>query len=183
MSESGFAGLRVLSLESRRSQEMEKLISNFGGRPLMAPSMREVPLEANTAVFDFASALIEGNIDVVIFLTGVGARVLTRMVETKYSKEEFVTALSSVPVVARALSRWLCFAKWAFPSLSEFLSPTHGARCYTRLTRIRQLCRSRDAESLCRSMAFLIPDSLEGLPNAARQSLRSQFISGHFLTI
>ena len=101
MSEGGFAGLRVLSLESRRSQEMEKLISNFGGRPLVAPSMHEVPLEANTAVFDFASALIEGNIDVVIFLTGVGVRVLTRMVETKYSKEEFVTALSSVPVVAR----------------------------------------------------------------------------------
>lgn len=101
MSDTGFAGLRVLSLESRRAQEMQKLISNFGGRPIVAPSMREVPIEANTAVFDFASELLKGKIDAVIFLTGVGVRALTRIVETKYSREAFVSALSRVPVVVR----------------------------------------------------------------------------------
>ena len=40
-----FDGLRVLSLESRRAAEIEKLIRARGGVPFVAPSMREVPLE------------------------------------------------------------------------------------------------------------------------------------------
>ena len=44
----GFANLRVLSLESRRATEMAKLIETYGGIPIVAPSMREIPLESNT---------------------------------------------------------------------------------------------------------------------------------------
>jgi uroporphyrinogen-III synthase len=101
MSKSDFAGLRVLSLESRRSQEMAKLISNFGGHPTVAPSMREVPLEENTEALDFAAALRQGQLDMVICLTGVGTRALTKVVETVYPREEFVAALNKVAVVAR----------------------------------------------------------------------------------
>src|SRR5437868_4388323 len=42
---SGFAGLRVLALESRRAPELAKLISAYGGEPIVAPAMREVPLD------------------------------------------------------------------------------------------------------------------------------------------
>ncbi len=97
----GFAGLRVLSLESRRAQEMAKLIANYGGRPVVAPSMREVPLESNTRALEFAALLIEGKLDMVIFLTGVGTRALTRVVETRYPRQQFVDALKRVAVVAR----------------------------------------------------------------------------------
>jgi len=55
MANQGFAGLRVLTLESRRAQEMAKLITNSGGAPVVAPSMREVPLESNTEALQFAS--------------------------------------------------------------------------------------------------------------------------------
>ena len=41
-----FDGLRVLALESRRASEIETLIRLQGGVPLVAPSMREVPLDA-----------------------------------------------------------------------------------------------------------------------------------------
>src|SRR6266853_1046799 len=41
-SNSGFAGLRVLSLESRRAPEMAKLIASNGGECTVAPSMREI---------------------------------------------------------------------------------------------------------------------------------------------
>jgi Uroporphyrinogen-III synthase HemD len=97
----GFAGLRVLTLESRRAQEMAKLIANFGGEPVVAPSMREVPLESNASALEFASRLQQGELDMVVFLTGVGTRALTRVVETKYSKEQFVALLSRTPIVAR----------------------------------------------------------------------------------
>jgi len=101
MAVEGFAGLRVLALESRRAQEMGKLIANSGGKAVIAPSMREVPLESNTEALIFASSLIQDRLDMVIFLTGVGARALLRIVETTYPREQFAAALKRVEVVAR----------------------------------------------------------------------------------
>ena len=49
-----FGGLKVASFESRRANEMEKMISKFNGQPLVSPSMREVPLEKNRVAIDFA---------------------------------------------------------------------------------------------------------------------------------
>ena len=46
--------------------------------------MREIPLASNTQAIAFARTLAEGGFDVVIFLTGVGTRALTRVVETVY---------------------------------------------------------------------------------------------------
>jgi len=97
----GFAGLRVLSLESRRAEEIVRLIANQGGIPTVAPAMREVPLGSNQEALDFASGLFEGRFDVIIFLTGVGTRLLARVVETVYAREQFVAALKRVTVVAR----------------------------------------------------------------------------------
>jgi uroporphyrinogen-III synthase len=98
---SGLAGLRVLSLESRRAAEMAKLIENYGGRAVVAPSMREIPLESNTEAREFARALAGGGFDMVIFLTGVGTRALAKVVETVYPLEQFVEALRRVTIVAR----------------------------------------------------------------------------------
>jgi len=98
---SGFAGLRVLALESRRGPELAKLISSYGGEPVVAPAMREVPLESNKEALAFAAALLAGEFDVVIFLTGVGARALLSVVETAYKREDYIAALQGVNVVAR----------------------------------------------------------------------------------
>lgn len=99
--DTSFGGLRIASFESRRAPEMAKLIENYGGRPLVAPSMREVPLESNLDALDFCRNLLLGAYDMVIFLTGVGARALTRVAETLYSREDFAAGLRSIIVVAR----------------------------------------------------------------------------------
>jgi uroporphyrinogen-III synthase len=101
VSPNGFAGLSVLSLESRRAAEMAKLITTFGGTPMVAPSMREIPLESNREAQTFTKALSAGGFDMVIFLTGVGARALARVAETVCKREEFVAALQRVAIVAR----------------------------------------------------------------------------------
>ena len=95
------AGLRVLSLESRRAAEMARLIASYGGEAMVAPSMREIPLESNTEAQAFTRTLVAGGFDMVIFLTGVGTRALTRVAETVCPRDQFVTALERVPVVAR----------------------------------------------------------------------------------
>jgi uroporphyrinogen-III synthase len=97
----GFAGLRVLALESRRAPELAKLISTYGGEPVVAPAMREVPLETNTEALAFAADLLAGNYEIVIFLTGVGTRALLSVVETKYKRDDYIAALQRVQVVAR----------------------------------------------------------------------------------
>ena len=84
----GFAGLRVLSLESRRAPEMAKLIANYGGLATVAPSMREVPLESNTEAQEFARTLDGDGFDMVILLTGVGTRALSRVAETVYPRDQ-----------------------------------------------------------------------------------------------
>jgi uroporphyrinogen-III synthase len=63
--------------------------------------MREVPLASNTEALHFARELAEGKFDMVIFLTGVGARALARVVETAYSVEQYVAALQKIVIVAR----------------------------------------------------------------------------------
>jgi len=101
MPEANFAGLRVLSLEARRSGETAKLIRTYGGEPLSAPAMRELPLDSNRPVLEFAQALIEGSFDLVIFTTGVGVRTLVKTVAEHMDREEFLTALRSVKIAAR----------------------------------------------------------------------------------
>jgi uroporphyrinogen-III synthase len=96
-----FAGLCVLSLESRRAPEIAKLIANHGGQPRVVSSVRELPLASNREALDFARQLADGRIDMVIFMTGVGIRLLVRIVETTYPVEKFVAALSGIPVIAR----------------------------------------------------------------------------------
>src|SRR5580700_10932067 len=63
--------------------------------------MREVPLESNTEAQAFTRTLAAGGLGLVIFLTGVGTRALTRVAETVCPRDLFVTALQRVSVVAR----------------------------------------------------------------------------------
>jgi uroporphyrinogen-III synthase len=101
MAHASFDGLRVLSLESRRAKEVAKLIKTYGGEPFVVPAMREVPIESNVPALDFATALISGEIDMVVFFTGVGVRALLQIVETKYKREDFLKALRLTRVAAR----------------------------------------------------------------------------------
>jgi len=97
-----FENRRVLILESRRAREMAALVTTYGGQPITAPSMREVPLESNTEALAFADALERGEFDLVILLTGVGTRALVAVVEgVRGSREPFVEALRRTKVVAR----------------------------------------------------------------------------------
>jgi uroporphyrinogen-III synthase len=110
-----FAGLRVLSLESRRGPEMAKLIANHGGEAIVAPSMREIPLETNTEALAFGRKLFAGEFDVVIFLTGVGTRALARVVETIYPLEQYLAELHKIAVVARGLKPVAVLKEWNVP--------------------------------------------------------------------
>ena len=112
-----FDGLRVLALESRRAAEIERLIRGQGGVPFVAPSMREVPLEENPQAFDFVARLFQpgGDFDMVVFLTGVGARLLNQILVTRYPSSTFIEALRRVAVVVRGSKPAAVMREWGVP--------------------------------------------------------------------
>lgn len=61
-----FDGRRVLTLESRRSPELALLVMNYGGTPVIAPSLREVPLESNHQALMFADELLRKRFGMII---------------------------------------------------------------------------------------------------------------------
>jgi len=96
-----FGGLQVAAFESRHAKELAVLISRYGGVPRVVPSVREIPLEDLSAAFEFANRLLERRFDTVVFMTGVGTNALVQALETRYSRDQVVQALSKVRVVAR----------------------------------------------------------------------------------
>jgi uroporphyrinogen-III synthase len=110
-----FHGLTVLTLESRRGQEMSRLIETYGGKPVHAPAMREVPLSRNPEALKFADALCQGKFDAVVFLTGVGARALSNVVEGVHPTEKFFEALRRVSVIARGPKPVAVLREWKVP--------------------------------------------------------------------
>src|SRR5215467_2986366 len=108
----GFQGLKVLSLESRRSVEIAKLIETYKGVPVSAPAMREIPLAENGEALQFGRDLLSGSVDVVVFLTGVGARALLETVAAEQSSESFLQALRKTRVAVRGPKPLAVMREW-----------------------------------------------------------------------
>jgi len=94
-------GLKVVSFESRRAKEMAELIRRYGGEPIVAPSMREVPLSENRAALELLPQLEAGKFDLLILMTGVGTRTLNEALLTKYSQERIKAAFQKARLIAR----------------------------------------------------------------------------------
>jgi len=94
-------GRRVLTLESRRSPELALLVMNYGGRPIVAASLSEVRLESNVQVLAFADAVLQDRFDMVILLTGVGLRLMIKVIDPVFGADAFARALARTRIVAR----------------------------------------------------------------------------------
>jgi len=96
-----FDGLNVAAFESRRADEMARLIEKSGGVPHVSRSMREVPLNDNRIAVDFSHRLITGEVGIVIFLTGVGFRQLLGIVERHVERQRYLDALADITTIVR----------------------------------------------------------------------------------
>ena len=101
MLDSNFDGLRVLTLESRREASVTRLVAAHGGFAVAAPAVREVFLSSDPTISQFAQSLLDGALDLVIFLSGVGTTALMTCLERAYPREALVTALQNATLVAR----------------------------------------------------------------------------------
>ena len=117
-SDDGFSDIRVAAFESRRAEEMSRMIERLGGHPSVSPSMQEVAVEVQPDVVEFAQRLITGQVEVVILLTGVGFEFLLAAIEKKVDRQRFLDSLGDITTVVRG-------PKPAAAMRAVGLSPTH----------------------------------------------------------
>ena len=174
----GFAGLRVLSLESRRAVEMAKLIETYGGAAMVAPSMREIPLESNKEAQEFTRKLLAGGFEIIIFLTGVGTRALARVAETVCTRDVFVAALQRVPIVARGPKPVAALKEMGVPVTLAVPEPNTWRELLAALDGNRDTLPLGASALPCKSMELRTWNSWRDLPSAARRSRQFLFTNG-----
>lgn len=96
-----FDGLRVLSLESRRSAEIELLIRKQGGQPFVAPSVRERALADNADAFRLLDGIEANRFDLLILMTGVGVTFWKDVIATRFAPERAEEALRKIKLLVR----------------------------------------------------------------------------------
>lgn len=96
-----FDGLRVLSLESRRSTEIELLIRKQGGAPFVAPSVEERPLDDHADAFRLLEKLEARLFDMLVLMTGTGLAFWRDVIATRYPITRADDALRCVKLLAR----------------------------------------------------------------------------------
>jgi uroporphyrinogen-III synthase len=101
MNKSGFDGLAVVSFESRMAREMTRLIEHYGGQPLVAPALREVPIQDNPAALRFGARLIDGQVDILILMTGIGTTTLFEILRSRHPMSSIMEGLKQMAIVAR----------------------------------------------------------------------------------
>src|SRR5438552_16532736 len=100
-SERMFAGFTIACLETRRATELTQMIERAGGQVYLAPSLREVPVEDDPTIPGWLRRLAADGFAVVIFLTGVGCRMLLERAEREGLLPDVLAALARARVVAR----------------------------------------------------------------------------------
>ena len=97
-------GTSVIAFESRMADATVNLLQKYGATAVSAPSMQEVPLDNHSKVFEFADHLFNEQqraVDVMIYNTGVGTKMLIKTLKTRYDEGEIVEALSKITTVSR----------------------------------------------------------------------------------
>jgi len=116
-------GLKVVSFESRRAGEMAELIRRYGGEPIVAPALREVPLAENRAVIELLPRIEAGEFDILILLTGVGARTLRQILLSQFDEARILAAVKSLRLVARGPKPVAALKEWGLKPAATVPEP------------------------------------------------------------
>jgi len=95
------AGRTVALLETRRRVEIAELVRRRGGTPLLAPCLREVPVDDRDILHDALREIAARRLDVAVFQTGVGAAAFLDAAEQAGCADAIRERLAAAVVVER----------------------------------------------------------------------------------
>ena len=91
----------VAIFEHRFTKELSTLFERLGATVYACPMLVEKPVENREELQEFVRQVVGANLDLMIFLTGVGARFLVAEADAMGMKDDFVTALGKLTIVVR----------------------------------------------------------------------------------
>jgi uroporphyrinogen-III synthase len=94
-------GLTVSIVEHRYGREFGAMLARLGATIYACPLIEERPVQDPGEVQAFIKSVVAGDLGVMVFLTGVGARLLVEEAERMGEREGFLEALGRLKVVAR----------------------------------------------------------------------------------
>lgn len=191
------SALNVCSFESRKSDAMTSLIERNQGNPTLVHSMDEIPLEDNAQVKSFCEKLFRGEIDVIVFMTGVGATALLNAAELYFPRDQVLDAFRRIIVVVRGPKPTVVLRNWEVPihysapepntwheiisvldekkfsvtgkhvAVQEYGKPVKG---------FYEALRNRGAQVLPIAVyRWALPDDTSGLRNAIHATIRGEY--------
>lgn len=116
-------GTRIGILEGRMTSELARLVERHGGVPVLAPALREVTTDASEPVARLIRELAAGRIDIVVFMTGVGAAALFAEAENQGKIDDLVDALQRTTNVTRGQKPWRAMKERGVPITISAPSP------------------------------------------------------------
>jgi uroporphyrinogen-III synthase len=93
--------ISVAILEHRFTKEFSTLFEKLGATVYACPLLEEKPVENREELQTFVRHVLDGQIDMMIFLTGVGARFLVAESESMGERDAFLQALGNMTIVVR----------------------------------------------------------------------------------
>ena len=98
------AGSTVAITGSRRASELAHLVTSFGGRPYLAPTVGiEASQDISKEAEFFINKILEERVDYVVFMTGPGVYSLMSAAKNLRIEKKFAEALQKTTVIARSL--------------------------------------------------------------------------------
>ena len=101
MSGQGFSGLTVAAFESRMAREMTRLIEHHGGQARVVQALQEIPIQDNPAALRFGAKLIDGSVDILILMTGIGTTTLFDILQSRHPMASIIAGLTHTAIIAR----------------------------------------------------------------------------------
>ncbi|WP_029214692.1 uroporphyrinogen-III synthase [Kallotenue papyrolyticum] len=95
------AGYRIALLETRMADELANLIRRYGGTPVCVPVLHEVPCVEAWQIGKLIDLVRAGEVRMVIFSTGVGARLLLESAEQHGYAADCLAALRQTINICR----------------------------------------------------------------------------------
>jgi uroporphyrinogen-III synthase len=97
----GLAGLRIVSFESRRAEDLVRLIRRNGGEIMYAPALRQIPLADERGILEFGERWAKGECDALVLLTGVGTTILVDALCTRWQRSAVLERFRHTPLLCR----------------------------------------------------------------------------------
>ncbi|MCA9006146.1 MAG: uroporphyrinogen-III synthase [Planctomycetaceae bacterium] len=191
------SSLNVCSFESRKSDAMTTLIERNQGNPTLVHSMDEIPLEDNAQVKSFCEKLFRGEIDVIVFMTGVGATALLNAAELYFPREQVLDAFRKIIVVVRGPKPTVVLRNWEVPIHYSAPEPNTWREIITAFDEKKfsvtgkhiavqeygkpveefyETLRNRGAQVLPIAVyRWALPDDTSGLRNAIHATIRGDY--------